>query len=66
MVWWWGEEKTYYGVPAQALLGEMSCWDDTSPKRSNDELKPLGTCHEGQGERESTHIVVDKSAMANK
>ena len=47
MVWWWGEEKTYYGVPAQALLGEMSCWDDISPKRSNDELKPLGTCHEG-------------------
>ena len=23
VVWWWGEGGTYFGVPAQALLGEM-------------------------------------------
>ena len=39
--------KTYYGVPAKTLLGEMSCWDDILPKISKDELKPLGACHEG-------------------
>ena len=47
MVWRWGEGKTYFGVSAQALLGEMSCWDDISPKSSKDELKLLGACHEG-------------------
>ena len=47
MVWQWGEGKTYFGVPTQALLGEMSCWDDISPKGSKDELGPLGACHEG-------------------
>ena len=47
MVWQWGEGKTYSGVSVQALLGEMSCWDDIPPKRSKDELKPLGACHEG-------------------
>ena len=47
MVWRWGEGKTYFGVSAQALLGEMSCWDDIPPKSSKDELKPLGACHEG-------------------
>ena len=40
-------EKTYSGVLAQALLGKMSCWDDIPPKRSKDELEPLGACHEG-------------------
>ena len=47
MVWWWGEGKAYSRVPAQVLLGEMSCWDDILPKRSKDELKPLGVCLEG-------------------
>ena len=47
MVWQWGEGKIYYGVPAQVLLGEMSCWDDIPPKRSKDELELLGACHEG-------------------
>ena len=46
MVWWWGEGKAYSGVLAQVLLGEISCWDDIPLKRSKDELKPLGACHE--------------------
>ena len=40
-------KKTYSGVLAQALLGEMSCWDNMTPKRSKDELEPPGACHEG-------------------
>ena len=51
MVWQWGEGKTYSGVPAHALLGEMSCEDDIPPKRSKDELEPLGACHEGWREK---------------
>ena len=47
MVWQWGEGKTYSGVIAQVVLGEMSCWDDISPKRSKNKLEPLGVCHEG-------------------
>ena len=47
MVWQWGEGKAYSRVPAQILLGKMSCWDDMPPKRGNDELEPLGACHEG-------------------
>ena len=39
--------KTYFGVPTQALLGEISYWDDILPKRSNDELEPQDACHEG-------------------
>ena len=39
--------KTYFGVLAQAPLGEMSCWDDIPPKGSKDELGPLGAYHEG-------------------
>ena len=46
MVWRWGEGKTYSRVPAQALLGKISCWDDIPPKGSKDELGPLGACHE--------------------
>ena len=42
-----GKKKTYSGVLAQALLGEMSCWDDIPPKKSKDEWEPLGACHEG-------------------
>ena len=46
-VWRWGEGGAYYGVPAQTLLGEMSCWDDIPPKKGKDELEPLGACHTG-------------------
>ena len=46
MVWQWGERKTYSKVPTQALLGEISCWDDIPPKGSKDELGPLGARHE--------------------
>ena len=48
-VWSSGGEKrkAYSGVPAQTLLGEMSCWDDIPPKSGKDELEPLGACHEG-------------------
>ena len=52
MVGRWGEGKTYSRVPAQALLGEMSCWDDIPPKGNKDEPGPLSACHEGQEERE--------------
>ena len=41
------KKKTYSGVLAHALLGEISCWDDMPPKRSKDELEPPGACHEG-------------------
>ena len=45
MVWWWREEKTYSGVPARALLGDASYWDDIPPKGSKDKLEPLDACH---------------------
>ena len=47
--WFGGGErgKTYFEVPAQTLLGEVSCWDDIPPKRSKTEFEPLGACHEG-------------------
>ena len=25
VIWWWGEGIAHFGIPAQALLGEMSC-----------------------------------------
>ena len=55
MVWQWGEGKTYSEVPTQALLGEMSYWDDIPPKRSKDELESLGACHEGWREKGHPH-----------
>ena len=33
IVWWWGEEKAYFGVLTQTFLEKMSCWDDILPKR---------------------------------
>ena len=57
MVWRWREGKTYSGVSAWALLGDMSCWDDIPPKGSKDELGLLGACHEGEEQRESTHTI---------
>ena len=59
-------KKTYSRVLAQALLGEMSCWDDMPPKRSNDELEPLGAYHEGETESESTHITTGRKATTSK
>ena len=35
-------EKTYSKVPVQALLGEISCWDDIPLKRSKGKWEPLG------------------------
>ena len=64
MVWHWEEGKAYSEVPAQILLGVMSCCDDLPPKRNKDELESLGACHEG--ERENTHTMVDKNAKVNK
>ena len=47
--WFGGGEKgkTYFEVPTWVLVGEVSCWDDISPKISKAELEPLGACHEG-------------------
>ena len=42
-----GKGENLFWVPAQALLDEMSCWDDIPLKGSKDELGPLGACHEG-------------------
>ena len=36
--------KAYSKVPVQALLGEMSCYNDIPPKRGKDELESLGAC----------------------
>ena len=47
MVWQWGEGEAYFRVPTQALLGEMSCWDEISSKRGKHELKPLNACYIG-------------------
>ena len=47
VVWRWGEGGAYFGVSAQALLGEMSYWDDISPKRGKHELESLGTWYRG-------------------
>ena len=48
-MWFGGGEKggAYFGVPAQALLGEMSCWDDISSKIGKYELESLGACYKG-------------------
>ena len=36
------KEEANSGVPTQAFLGEMSCWDDILSKRGKDELESLG------------------------
>ena len=49
-VWFGGGEKkwVYSRVPAQASLGEISCWDGISPKRGKNGLGPLNACHGGR------------------
>ena len=34
--------------PLKLFWGEMSCWDDISPKRSKYELESLDACHRGR------------------
>ena len=43
--WRWGEGGAYFRVSAQALLGEMSCWDDIPLKRGKRELESLSACY---------------------
>ena len=42
-----GECGVYFGVSTQALLGEMSCWDDIPPKRGKYKLESLSACYRG-------------------
>ena len=46
-MWSSGGEKreAYSGVFAQALLGEMSYWDEMSYNKGKDELESLGACY---------------------
>ena len=46
----WREGGAYFGVLAQVLLGEMSCWDDISPKRGKYELESVGAFYRGRRE----------------
>ena len=39
-------KRPIFEVPARALFGEVSYWDDIPPKRSKVELESLGACHE--------------------
>ena len=59
-------KKTYSKVPAQVLLGEMSCQDDIPPKRSKGKWEPLDACHEGQRERAPTPQQVRMPRQTNK
>ena len=59
--WFGGRERgnTYFEVPTQALLGEMSCSNDISPKRRKTELEPLGAFpFSGDGEWHTDGPVV--------
>ena len=47
VVWRWGEGWAYFGVLAKALLGEMSYWDNISPKIGKYELESLNACYWG-------------------
>ena len=48
VVWRWGENGVYSKFPIQASLGEISCWDGISSKRSKYRLGPLDACHKGR------------------
>ena len=39
------KRRAYFEVPAQTLLGEMSCWDDIPRKKGKHELESLGACY---------------------
>ena len=58
-------EKSIFEVPAQALLGEVSCWDNILLKKSK-----LNWNHQvhamGDRERERTQTVVGKGVTAEK
>ena len=47
VVWQWGEGGAYFRVPAQVLLGEISCCDGISSKRGKYELEPLDAFYRG-------------------
>ena len=51
------EEKVYFAVPAQTLLGGMSCWDDKPSKRDKFEGEPLGARLES---KEKKHLYRGK------
>ena len=65
MIWWWGEGKTYFKVPARALLGEGSYWDDIPPKGAKLSWNHMVHATRDR-EREGTHTIAGKGAMADK
>ena len=42
-----GRRKSLFWGSCLDSFGVMPCWDDLPPKRSMDELEPLGACYEG-------------------
>ena len=50
------KKKSILEFLLKLLWGEMSCWDDISPKRSKYELEPLDACHRGRWGRGLTLI----------
>ena len=44
----WRKRGFYIRVSTQTSLGEISYWDDISPKRSKYRLGPLDACHRGR------------------
>ena len=66
-MWFGSREKrgAYFGVPTQALLGEMSCWDDILPKRGKHELESLRACYRGLV-RENPSPYPDGSAKGSR
>ena len=61
MVWWWGEGKTYFEVPARAL----SYWDDIPPKGAKLSWNHMMHAMRDR-EREGTHTIAGKGATADK
>ena len=65
MVWRWGEGKTYFEVPARALLGKASYWDDISPKGAKLSWNHMVHAVRNR-EREGTHTIAGKGATTDK
>ena len=42
------KKKSILEFLLKLLWGEMSCWDDISPKRSKYKPEPLDACHRGR------------------